>query len=87
METQSRTIAKTISWRVFATLITSTIVWLVTGKAELGLSIAVFDCAIKLVTYYIHERVWNHVGFGYQPQPQIQPVHIDQADSCRAVTH
>lgn len=67
MESQSRTLAKTVSWRIFATLITSTIVWQITGKAELGLSIATLDCLVKLITYYLHERTWNLIGFGYKP--------------------
>lgn len=66
MESRTRTIFKTVSWRVFATLITSTIVWLVTGKAELGLSVATLDCLVKLFSYYAHERLWNVVSFGYQ---------------------
>jgi len=65
MESHKRTIAKTASWRVLGTLITSGVVSLVTGKAELGLSIAAVDCLVKLITYYAHERVWNSIGFGY----------------------
>jgi len=77
MESQTRTLAKTVSWRIFASLITSVVVWQVTGKPELGLSIATLDCLIKLVTYYIHERVWNAVGFGYRYQLRTQAAAVE----------
>ncbi len=67
MESQARTLIKTVSWRVFATATTSVVVWKFTGKPELGLSVATVDCAIKLFTYYLHERIWNSVKFGYHP--------------------
>jgi uncharacterized membrane protein len=67
METRIRTVAKTISWRIVATAITSAVVWQVTGKPELGLSIASLDCLIKLFGYYLHERAWNIVKFGFLP--------------------
>jgi uncharacterized membrane protein len=65
MESHVRTIAKTVSWRVLGTVITSGVVYLITGKAELGLSIAALDCFVKLITYYAHERAWNSISFGY----------------------
>jgi uncharacterized membrane protein len=90
MESQTRTLAKTISWRIFATLITAIVVWKVTGKPELGFSIATLDCLIKLVSYYVHERVWNAVGFGYQYQARSQTANIEGGpiETCNSVaTH
>ena len=90
MESQTRTLAKTVSWRIFASLITSVVVWQVTGKPELGISIAALDCLIKLVTYYIHERIWNAVGFGYRYQQRTQTANLEVGpiEACNSVaTH
>lgn len=89
METQRRTLAKTISWRIFATLITSLVVWQVTGKPEMGLSVATLDCLIKLVTYYIHERIWNAVPFGcrYRESPQSLNLDLARDTSSSVATH
>ncbi len=77
METHTRTIAKTASWRVLGTLITSGVVFVITGKAELGLSIAALDCCVKLITYYAHERVWNSISFGYHKHSRLQTKPVD----------
>jgi len=76
MESHARTIAKTASWRVLGTLITSGVVSLVTGRAELGLSIAALDCVAKLITYYVHERVWNSISFGYHSD-RLPPIPVE----------
>jgi len=62
MESRVRSIAKTFSWRFFATLITMLIAWIVTGKAESGFAIGLADTFIKLFGFYFHERAWNRIS-------------------------
>jgi uncharacterized membrane protein len=38
----------------------------VLGDFKIGFSIGIADFFIKLVTYYIHERIWYHIPFGIQ---------------------
>lgn len=52
-------IKRAISSRFISTIITTTVGWLVTGDPLIGLSIGAFDTFIKLVTYYIHESLWE----------------------------
>jgi uncharacterized membrane protein len=59
-----RHIAKTITWRVVASLSTFLISWMITGKIEYGLAIGVTEALIKLVLYYLHERMWYKSNFG-----------------------
>jgi uncharacterized membrane protein len=59
METKTRSLLKTISWRILATLTTFLISWLVTGSAALGFAIANIEFWAKIVLYYFHERTWN----------------------------
>ena len=47
-----------------ALIITSSVVWIVTGKVELAASIGAIDTLIKLGAYYAHERCWLKVHFG-----------------------
>lgn len=65
MESHVRTFAKTISWRVLGTLITSGVAFGITGEMKIAASLAVVDLLAKTVTYYIHERLWNCVKHGY----------------------
>ncbi len=64
-ESHWRTLAKTISWRMVATVLTAGVVLAFTGKSEMAFSIALSDTLIKLATYYFHERIWSKVSLGY----------------------
>lgn len=64
MDSHKRSIAKAVSWRVIAVLITTLTVFLFTGEAKLSIGIGVVDSAIKIFAYYSHERLWNNIGFG-----------------------
>lgn len=63
-ETRSRTICKTIIWRIIAFLDTSFIAWIFTGSYITGITIGLLEVFTKLVIYYFHERVWLRIRFG-----------------------
>lgn len=58
---RSRTIstAKTITWRIIASLDTFILSWFISGSASIGLSIASLEVVTKLFLYYAHERQWE----------------------------
>jgi uncharacterized membrane protein len=62
--TQARSLAKTLTWRVFASFDTFLLGWLITGNAAIGGSIASLEVLTKLVLYYLHERGWARVKWG-----------------------
>ena len=68
MESTRRSIAKTLSWRLLATAITSTLVFTFTGKWEFAATIGLCDTFIKFFVYFGHERIWNRISFGRQQQ-------------------
>ena len=63
-ESSTRSLAKTISWRVIATLTTTIIVWLVTGKLTLAVAVGGIEAVTKMVLYYGHERLWDRIRIG-----------------------
>ena len=63
-ETHLRSVAKAFSWRFLATFITATIVWILTGEAKFALKVGLLDTTIKLLIYFIHERIWLRIPFG-----------------------
>jgi len=63
-EKRYRSIVKGITWRLFATIDTFIISWLITGKIKFAISISLIEVITKLVLYYLHERVWNKIHFG-----------------------
>jgi adenylylsulfate kinase len=59
-----RSVAKSISWRIIGTIITSTLVFLFTGLWAISLVVGAMEFVVKLLAFYIHERVWFKIGWG-----------------------
>jgi len=58
---QKRTIAKTLTLRVTASLTTFIIAWALTGDLLIGVSIGSIEAIAKIFLYYFHERIWNNI--------------------------
>jgi len=54
-----RSLAKTITWRLFATVDTFVISILVTGSAKWAGSIVSVELITKMTLYFLHERAWS----------------------------
>ncbi|PJC00944.1 MAG: hypothetical protein CO073_04900 [Candidatus Komeilibacteria bacterium CG_4_9_14_0_8_um_filter_36_9] len=65
-ERHSRTIAKSITWRIIAFASTVIVVYCLTLDWETSLYHSVIIHAVKTVLYYIHERAWNASNFGQE---------------------
>jgi uncharacterized membrane protein len=61
---KTRTILKTISWRIVGTLDTMALGWIITGSPLVGLKIGGLELITKFVLYYIHERIWLKSKYG-----------------------
>ena len=59
-----RHILKTITWRFIGTMDTMFLGWLISGSAEIGLSIGGLELFTKMILYYLHERIWYKSLFG-----------------------
>jgi uncharacterized membrane protein len=58
-EQHTRTVAKTVSWRVLLTISHFVNGFIVTGSIVLGLKIAGWSAVLNSVLYWLHERLWN----------------------------
>ena len=57
-----KSLYKTITWRITASLTTIIIVYSVTRRIEIAGTIALLEILIKMVVYYFHERVWERIS-------------------------
>jgi uncharacterized membrane protein len=64
MESHARSIAKTLSWRLWATIITTLVVYATTKEFKFAMEIGLIDTTLKLGAYFFHERLWNKVDYG-----------------------
>ena len=63
-ENKSRSIGKSISWRVLASCDTILISYLITGSIAIAATIGSIEVMTKMALYYFHERAWNKFTFG-----------------------
>jgi uncharacterized membrane protein len=62
---QSRTVLKTVSWRIVATIMTFIIAGAILKDANnIALTIALIEIVTKTLFYYLHERMWIIVPLG-----------------------
>ena len=63
-ETHTRSVIKTISWRVLATVTTMSLVYIFIGDATIALSVGGIEVILKMLIYFFHERTWNKIKWG-----------------------
>ena len=62
-DTKKKTMAKTITWRITASLTTFLIAWILTGDILVGASIGSIEAIAKIFLYYFHERIWTNISW------------------------
>lgn len=63
-EVWSRSLIKSMSWRIIGTLDTILISYFITGEMSFALSIGGIELLTKMMLYVAHERLWNKVNWG-----------------------
>ena len=64
MDKQRRTLAKTITWRILAVLLTVLLVLILSKDLTLSLLVGGIDTVLKTLAYYFHERAWEQSKWG-----------------------
>ena len=63
-ETNTRSVFKAVTWRVAASGITMIIAYVITGSVDVAITIGIFESLLKIIFYYLHERVWGGISWG-----------------------
>jgi uncharacterized membrane protein len=72
MEHHTRSIAKSLTWRLFSFFLTVVIIFAYTRNIKQSLGVGFGIDLVKMVLYYMHERLWNRIRFGRQRVPDYQ---------------
>ena len=72
MESNVRSLAKAISYRLLGSGCTACIFFVISGKLSLSLGAGALDMLAKLGLYFLHERLWNHIDFGRPKPPEYE---------------
>ncbi|NPA98424.1 MAG: DUF2061 domain-containing protein [Crenarchaeota archaeon] len=66
-ENSKRSLLKAISYRLYQSFVISPlIIWGLTGNPILGLKFGVLEVIVKIPAYYLFERIWARIRFGYK---------------------
>lgn len=63
-EYHKRSLIKAISYRLIGTIVTTLIVFIFTRKLSISLGVGSVDIIVKIIIYYLHERVWDKTYWG-----------------------
>ena len=63
-EKTSRSLLKSVSWRILGTIDTIIISYLITDTLEFALRIGFVELLTKMGLYFLHERLWNKIKWG-----------------------
>ncbi|MCC7235791.1 MAG: DUF2061 domain-containing protein [Bryobacterales bacterium] len=72
MESHSRSLAKAISYRFFGSMSTAALVYFFTGSVKVSLGAGILDSMVKIVLFFVHERVWQRISFGRSKAPEYE---------------
>jgi len=64
MEHRKRSLAKSLSWRLFSFCLTVIIIYVYTRDVRQAIGVGVGIDGVKMLLYYMHERLWNKIQFG-----------------------
>ena len=59
-----RSLAKTMSWRIVATIATFVVTYIITGELRTSTIVAIVVTILNTVLYFAHERAWDHFIWG-----------------------
>ena len=65
--TRKRVLVKSFVWRIIATLTGASITWLLTGELETAGKFILIEFPLKMMIYYMHERGWELISWGVEP--------------------
>jgi uncharacterized membrane protein len=72
-DTPGRSLTKAITWRIFGSLATFLVAFVIFRQySEKGLAevmegatvVTIFDFTSKILLYYLHERLWTNINWG-----------------------
>lgn len=72
MDTNTRSIAKAVSYRILGSAVTGLIVFALTGKGGLSVGAGALDIVLKIGAYFVHERIWDRIDFGRAKPPEYE---------------
>jgi uncharacterized membrane protein len=72
MESNARSLAKAVSYRVLGSTGTALVVLVLSGNLKISLGAGALDMIVKIALYFLHERIWAYVPYGRSKRPEYE---------------
>lgn len=63
-ESHIRSLVKAVSWRIWGTIISIIVTYMLTHEFKIALAIGAIEFFSKIVLFYTHERIWDFIPWG-----------------------
>jgi len=64
-ESKRRSLIKALTYRALATIATFSVALVFTGNMGASIQIGMADFVIKMTLFFVNDRVWNSIQWGY----------------------
>ncbi|MFW5978006.1 MAG: DUF2061 domain-containing protein [Halohasta sp.] len=64
LQARKRALVKTLCYRLVMILVTVVVAWIFVGDVGDALNIGLVANVVKTGTYYLYERLWDHITWG-----------------------
>jgi len=62
--TTKRSLVKAFTYRAVIVVLDVSVIYLLTGRVDIALGFTVISNVYTTVAYFLHERLWNKIGWG-----------------------
>jgi len=62
--TTKRSLVKAFTYRAIIVVLDVSVIYLLTGRADIALGFTVISNIYTTVAYFLHERLWNKIKWG-----------------------
>jgi uncharacterized membrane protein len=59
-----RSLTKAVTYRVWIVVLDVTVIYLLTGRLDVAVGFTIVSNVYASIAYYVHERIWNKIGWG-----------------------
>lgn len=72
MVDRKRHLAKACTYRIFGSSVTAGVTFALTGHVAASVTAGIADTFLKIVLYYVHERIWYRVKWGVRTEAAVE---------------
>ena len=71
--TTKRSLVKALTYRVVIVVLDFSVIYILTGRVDVAVGFMVISNIYTTTAYFVHERIWNRIGWGIEQTKQGPP--------------